>query len=53
MDASWYVSILEDVLLPFLGKAFQGQKYRFVVEKNPKHTSREVKAFFKEKGINW
>ena len=32
-----------------MAKAFQGQKYRFVVEKNPKHTSRVVKAFLKKK----
>ena len=43
------MSILEDVLIPFLAKAFQGQKYRLMQDNNTKHTSRVEKAFSKEK----
>ena len=45
MDAPLYVTILEDVLLPFLAKAFQGQKYRFMQDNNPKHTSSVVRKY--------
>ena len=53
MDASLYVKILNDFLLPFIEKKFQGSSYRIMQDNDPKHTSRLAKTFYQEKGINW
>ena len=53
MDASLYVNILEDFLLPFLEETFPTKTYHFMQDNDPKHTSRLAKAFYEEKGINW
>ena len=53
MDASLYVKILEDFLIPFIEKNFAGTNYRFMQDNDPKHTSRLAKAFYEKEGINW
>ena len=53
MDGPLYVKILEDSLLPFLSEAFPDGDYQFMQDNDPKHTSRVVKDFFKEKDIKW
>ena len=53
MDAPLYVSILKGFLVPFIQKHFEGTNYRFMQNKDPKHTSRIAKAFYKEEGTNW
>ncbi len=32
---------------------FHGEKYRFMQDNDPKHTSRRARAFFEENGIDW
>ena len=53
MDAPLYVNILKGFLVPFIQKHFEGTNYRFMQNKDPKHTSRIAKAFYKEEGTNW
>ena len=53
MDASLYVNILEDFLLPFLEETFATKTYRFMQDNDLKHTICLAKAFYEEKGINW
>ena len=53
MDAPFYVKILNDFLLPFIEKKFQGSSYGFMQDNDPKHTSRLAKTFYQEKEINW
>ena len=53
MDATLYIKILEDFLLPFIESYFQGTDYRFMQGSNPKPTSLKARAFYEEKGINW
>ena len=53
MDASVYIGILTDHLLPFIEKKFQSSGYRFMQDNDPKHTSKKAKEFYEEKGINW
>ena len=53
MDGPLYVGILEDHLLPFLDEQFPDGRYCFMQDSDPKHTSRIVKDFYADKGINW
>ena len=53
MDAPLYVQILKNFLVPFMDKAFEGTKYRFMQDYDPKHTSQLAKAFYEEESINW
>ena len=53
MDATLYIKILEDFLLPFIESHFQGTDYRFMQDNDPKHTSLKARAFYEEKAINW
>ena len=53
MNAEGYVSVLETGLLPSVGPLFRGQKYLFMQDNDPKHTSRRAREFFDAKGIEW
>ena len=53
MNADGYVSVLETGLLPSVGPLFRGQKYLFMQDNDPKHTSRRAREFFDAKGIEW
>ena len=50
MNAEFYVSILQQCLLPFLQRKFAD---RFMQDNDPKHVSWRAKAFFEENEINW
>ena len=45
-----YISILENVLLPYADEAF-GEKYIFQHDNAPIHTSNATKAFLKQKKV--
>ena len=53
MDATLYIEILRNFLLPFIEKKFQGFGDRFMQDNDPKHTSKKAKEFYEQKGINW
>ena len=53
MNADFYVTVLEEGLLPFLRQKFQGREHRFMQDNDPKHVSRRAQAFFEENGVNW
>ena len=53
MNAEFYVSILQQCLLPFLQRKFADKEHRFMQDNDPKHVSRRAKAFFEENEINW
>ena len=53
MDAELYVRILEVALLPSSQTLYPGTDYLFMQDNDPKHTSRRVRAFFEENGIEW
>ena len=50
MAADLYIDILQTHLLPFINEKLQN--HRFMQDNDPNHTSRVVKAFFEELGIN-
>ena len=52
MDATLYVQILDQALLPFLEEVYP-DGHRFMQDNDPKHTSRLAKAFMIEKSVNW
>jgi len=52
MNASLYVQILQNTLLPSLQRDYPGD-HRFMQDNNPKHTSSSAWTFFKNNGINW
>ena len=39
MDATLYIEILREFLLPFIEEKFQGSGYQFMQDNNPKHMS--------------
>ena len=51
MDADLCCNILETTLLPFIREKLP--VHRFMQDSDPKHTSRQAKAFFEENNINW
>ena len=53
MNADFYVTVLEEGLLPFLRQKFRDHEHRFMQDNDPKHVSRRAKAFFEENGVNW
>ena len=53
MDATLYIEILRNFLLPFIEKKFQGSGYRFMQDNDSKHTSKKAKEFYEQEGINW
>ena len=53
MNATSYVEILEQTLLPSVEDLFHGDKYRFMQDNDPKHTSRRARNFFEESGVDW
>ena len=48
MNAASYVQILETTLLPAVNVLFHGDKYRFMQDNDPKHTSKRAQEFFAE-----
>lgn len=52
MNASLYIEILQNGLLPFIRRKFPAS-HRLMQDNDPKHTSRRVAQFFEEEGINW
>ena len=52
MDASMYVSILRETLVPFLREVYP-EGHRFMQDNDPKHTSRLAAQFFDDNCINW
>lgn len=51
MDAELCCNILDLTFMPFIREELPD--HRFVQDNDPKHMSRGVQAFFKEKNINW
>ena len=51
MDADLFSSILETMLVLFLREKLPDP--RFMEDNDPKHTSRQVQAFFEDNNINW
>ena len=52
MNATLYVQILEQSLVPFIRSTFP-ELHRFMQDNEPKHTSRTAADFFAQHGINW
>ena len=52
MDASFYIQILENNLLPFISSNFPSN-HRLMQDNDPKHTSRKSRSFFDSNGITW
>ena len=52
MDADGYVTILEQMLLPFLQNVYP-DGHRLMQDNVPTHTSKRALAFFEQHGINW
>lgn len=52
MDAPLYADILSQALVPFIAEKMP-LGHRLMQDNDPKHTSRHIRAFFEEKGINW
>ena len=52
MDASLYIQILEQTLIPFLHEQYP-EKHRLMQDNDPKHTSLRVRQYLTEKGVNW
>ncbi len=52
-NAASYVHILKLTLLPSVDVLFRGDKYRFMQDNDPKHTSKRARAFFEQNGVDW
>ena len=52
MDAEEYIKILQTALLLFMNTKLP-TKHRLTQDNDPKHTSRAVRQFMEENGINW
>ena len=52
MDASVYVNILQQTLLPFVQSVYP-DVHRFMQDNDPKHTSKLGESFLRTNGINW
>lgn len=52
MDATLYIKILNDTLLPFIRDTYPAG-HRLMRDNNLKHTSRQACAFMQEKEFNW
>ena len=52
MDAAFYVSILDNALLPFLRSVYS-DGHRSMQDNDPKHTSRMANSFMLDNNINW
>ena len=52
MDATLYVKIIQNGLLPFIQETYP-DSHRFMQDNDPKHTSKKVAEFFAQSGVNW
>ena len=52
MDAPFYLKILENLLTPFIQETFP-QRYQFMQDHDPKHSSRLAKEYMEEQSVNW
>ena len=52
INATCYVDILEASLLPFLKKVYP-DGHRFMMNNDPKHTSRYSREWYEQQSINW
>ena len=52
MDATLYIQILQQSLVPFIRRKFP-DSHRFMQDNDPKHTSKKAKEFFEQQGIKW
>ena len=53
MNVALYVQILEPTLLPAVDVLFYGDKYCFMQDTDPNHTSKHAHEFFAEYGVDW
>jgi transposase len=52
-DATLYVRILREALIPSARRLYPGGNYLFMQDNDPKHTSRCAREFFADNGIEW
>lgn len=52
MNAPLFVEILKKTLLPFLRERLP-EGHRFMMDNDPKHTSKLAKEFLETNGVNW
>ena len=52
MEATLYIKILDQTLVPFINEVYSSS-HKFMADNDPKHTSRYAQRYRQEKGINW
>ena len=52
MNASLYIEILDQTLVPFLREGYP-DGHRFMQDNGSKHTSKKAQVFLESAGINW